>query len=185
MKSPKVLNEFYNEITVTNFSKRQDSLYSTKLTNGDRDMPTPIDEKVIFSLEQQKELDSKYYHYRVSAQVNEIIRGQEALTLMGTLGGNMEKLHLVLDEGYEYLMANISISVLSSEGNNSLLIHPYYFNLRNSEGEAYETSISLYEHLFNAEIDEGRTASGWFSFVVSEKDTDPLLESVDVWFRTN
>jgi len=152
---------------------------------GSKTNPAPLDEKVVFGLAQQKDSNSKYYNYNVETQVNRVIRGKEALDQIYSWKGDLAEKAFKLDEGYEYLLANVTLTVLSSEDEEALEVNPFYMSLYSSLGEKYLTILSIQDRLFSATIFEKESYTGWFAYQVKKEDADPLLELIDVWFRTN
>ena len=111
--------------------------------------------------------------FSASVSVGEIIRGEDAWQLVQEANQfNKEPAN-----GYEYLLAKITIKIIKTEKADSQIdISGYSFKLVSSAGKDYESSFAVDpEPSLNSRLYAGASNTGWAVFTVKKEDASPLL----------
>lgn len=127
--------------------------------------------------------------YSGSVSVDEVIRGEEAWAIVS----EANRFNSAPAEGYEYLLAKISISINTIDKVDAKAdISPVNFTLVSTDGKDYEHALSV---TLNDEVRSslyaGASHTGWAAFQVRKDDANPTIayaRSFDgtggVWFTT-
>lgn len=123
--------------------------------------------------------------YTLGIKVTEIIRGEEAYEMLKEENSfNSEP-----KEGYEYILAKISVTAESTDEDKSISITNYSFEPYTGNNERYDQSWLVAPDELSTEIYEGGNAEGYTVFQVKKDDSNPKIAyglkydgSGGVWF---
>lgn len=163
---------------------------------GERSNPVPIGQRFEYELQQTLyEGIDKFYTYSIALQVNDVVRGEAFYDILWeqvskydfyteylTKEDIKSYLDMILPEGFEYLLADITVELLESESDVPFELYPSLLSLVSSGGIQYP---SVFDEGPKAVMYEGSVYTGGFIYIVEINDPRPLLESVGVWFSTN
>ncbi len=117
-------------------------------------------------------VDNYISKYSVAVRVTETIRGADAANMVKE--ANM--FNRVADEGKEYIVAKIAVSVLSVEDDKSVSVSPIDFDCFSGNNEKYSYgSVVAPEPTLRTELYAGGNAEGYAVFEVNQNDTNPKV----------
>jgi len=126
--------------------------------------------------------------YTAQVTVKQIIRGQEAWTMIN----ERNRFNSKPKEGYEYILAKISVKLLDIAGGKALDLNGNFdFELVSQNGKTYDsTSVVNPDPDLDSSLYKGAFSEGWSAFLVKTDDTKPVLSygtkydgSGGIWFR--
>ncbi|CAG7651693.1 DUF4352 domain-containing protein [Paenibacillus allorhizosphaerae] len=148
-----------------------------------RSNPAPIGQKVDFTV------NDLLNDYSGTLSVDQVIRGEEAWKMISSAN----KLNNSPKDGYEYVLAKVSIKVSSSKNKDKQIdVSPVDFSMISSEGKDYERAIVVEPSpTVRTKLYEGASHTGWAAFLVKKDDQNPVISygrkydgSGGVWFST-
>jgi len=184
-----------NTVTVSSTTKPETSPSSpsntvtpgsdTKPSNAkvgfSRSTPAPVNTTITYNHE---DYTSKY-----SAQfsVGEVIRGDAAWQMIK----QRNQFNDPAPEGLEYVLAKISVKVLSNDNpNEALNFNEYHFKLISSEGKEYDSPSVVTPEELSLKLYPGASGSGYVALLVSKSDKNPVLTygrdykgTGGIWFK--
>ena len=150
-------------------------------TNYSRNNPAPLNTVQTFTL------DNKYLtiNYSAAIRVIETIRGEKAWELIKS--SNMFNKEPA--DGYEYIVAKVAFSLLTSQDDKAVNASSYNFDFYSSNNEEYEKVFVTIDDELSTNLFVGGNAEGYVVGSVKKNDTNPKLvyginfdSTKGVWF---
>ena len=118
-------------------------------------------------------VDSFRGNYTASVRVIESLRGNVAWELIRE--ANMFNSHA--DEGYEYILSKIAISVKDVEGDRAVSVSGSNFDVFSNNNVEYSKFFSVVEPTpeLRGQVFSGSTIEGWVAFMVRVDDPAPKI----------
>lgn len=141
---------------------------ATGLTQGayNRTNPAPIGTAQSVAVSNYSE------NYKATVKVLETKRGDTAWAYIKDANSNNSK----PDEGYEYILAKISVSAEYVEDDKALNVSKYLFDCFSAGGEEYSAkTVTTPKPALSAKIFSGGTTEGYVVFQVKATDRDPKI----------
>ena len=131
-----------------------------------RQNPAPIGTKQTFSV-------SDYFdEYTATVVINSVVRGAEAWDMV-------QKANMFNDEageGLEYIVANVSFSLVSSKDDSAVSFTSYSLSAYSSDNVEYDAPFVVApEPELGGNVFPGGTSTGYVVFVVSKSDEHPKV----------
>ena len=138
----------------------------TEGSNYSRLNPAPIGTKQSFSVSDYSE------EYTATAVINSVVSGGAAWDMVKA--ANM--FNSEASEGMEYIVADISITLVSSKGDKAVSFNEYSFDVYSSDNVEYESSFVVAPApTLTGNVFPGGTSTGYVVFAVSQTDEHPKV----------
>ena len=133
-----------------------------------RNNPAPLDTVQIYTKENKYSDDD----YTISMRILETVRGEKAMKML--IEANM--FNDEPQEGYEYVLAKVSVSALNVENDGAFTLNDYDFTAFSSNNEEMPQEFVVEpEPAFEGKIYAGGNAEGWICVLVRKNDSNPKL----------
>lgn len=136
-------------------------------TDYSRSNPAPLNTVQTINIDNWSE------KYSVAVRIVEATRGETALKLLK----ENNKYNSDPDEGYEYILAKIALSVLSVEEDKAIDVYPGNFTVftQNNEEVKNKSMLSIPEPEFRSKLFAGGNLEGYCVFQVKKDDPAPKV----------
>lgn len=146
-----------------------------------RSKPAPIGEKQTISV------DNIMEKYTVEATVKEVVRGDNALSMLK----QAYKYNSDPKAGYDYIIAKINFKLLDINEDKTFNIYDSKFKLYSSDYKEYESpSVVSPDPVLDGKLYKGASTEGYAVYQVKTNDTKPTLvfgQNYDgtggIWFK--
>ncbi|SFM56368.1 Copper amine oxidase N-terminal domain-containing protein [Paenibacillus sp. 1_12] len=144
-----------------------DAIPSKGMPGKSRSNPETVGKKVDFMV---NDISNEYSG---NLSVDQVIRGEEAWKMIVSAN----KFNSAPKEGYEYLLAKISIMISSSKNKDKQIdVSPLDFVAVSSAGKDYDwASIVEPDPSISSKLYECASHTGWAAFLVKKDDQNPVI----------
>jgi hypothetical protein len=172
------------EISISGKVDPKSILSDKPSTSYSRSNPATVGTKVNYKMEGLTD------NYEGVISIDQVIRGDQAFTLIK----EANQFNGAAPEGFEYLLAKISVSVTANQKTDAKVnFSTMSFTSVSAEGKDYDfASVVEPSPKLDTSLYAGASNTGWTAFIVKKEDKAPLLAfgrkydgTAGVWFKTN
>lgn len=136
-------------------------------TNYSRNNPAPLNTVQTYTLNQKYGLNN----YSAAIRVIETIRGEKAWEMIKASNQFNDE----PTDGYEYIIAKIAFSLLTSQDDKAVNANSYNFNFYSSNNEEYEKPSVVLDGELSTNLFVGGNVEGYVIGLIKKDDANPKL----------